>query len=269
MSASLVPPGVYVAGEASVASGAGLLEDAQGGLFALSLPGLQSVHVADHLPRQASVVFAPSGRNAVVYASGGGTIWLVSGLPATPQVEKIDLPPGHVASAATVSDRGTLVIAEGSGPAAVETLSANGTISLLTHIGAPGGMSFVALADSLLLADQAAGSAFLIEHVNSGPAIHPLNAAGLSRPVAIAGTHDGHWAVAADSADAGVVRMDLTGGTAAIKVLCACQPGRVLPLQGGGSFRINELYDGPAWTVDVTASEPHLVFVPAIAAGTP
>ena len=269
MSASVVPHGVYVAGEASVASGTGLLEDAGGSLFVLSLPGSLPVHVADHLPAPARVAFAPSGQIAVAYASGSSALWLISGLPSAPQVQTIHIAAGYAPNAAVVSDAGTIVIAEGSGPVAVETLSMNGATVPLLQVGTSGGMSFLAGADTLLLADQAANTATVLEHVSSGAAIRPLSAVGLHAPVSIAGSRDGHWAVAANGGDAAVVRMDLIGGTAAVKMLCACQPAQMLPLQGGAAFRLNGLYNGPVWTVDVTGSDPQLLFIPGIPAATP
>ena len=49
MSASIVPAGLYVAGDASVASRTALLEDGSGSLFAFNLPQPQPVHVVDGL----------------------------------------------------------------------------------------------------------------------------------------------------------------------------------------------------------------------------
>ncbi|HEY5329349.1 MAG TPA: hypothetical protein VIJ79_05660 [Acidobacteriaceae bacterium] len=51
MSASIVPAGVYVAGEASVASKTGLLEDGSGTLFAFSLPLSQPVRLGLRLSK--------------------------------------------------------------------------------------------------------------------------------------------------------------------------------------------------------------------------
>jgi hypothetical protein len=108
-----------------------------------------------------------------------------------------------------------------------------------------------------------------MRNVSTGPSIQPLTAAGLNQPVAIAGSQDNKWAIVANGGDAGVLRVDLTTGTPAAKVLCACQPSQLTSLAGGGVFRVNALYGGPVWTVDLTPATPQLLFVPAIAKGTP
>jgi hypothetical protein len=80
VSASIVPSGVYVAGEISTASSVGLLEDGTGTLFAFNLPLPQPVHIADGLPAHAQIVFASSGQTAIVYVAGGSTMTLFTGL---------------------------------------------------------------------------------------------------------------------------------------------------------------------------------------------
>jgi hypothetical protein len=111
LSASIVPAGVYVAGDASTASGAALLEDEAGSLFAFTLPLSQPTHVADGLPAGAHIVFAPGGENAIAYATGGSTMTLVTGLPAAPRAQSIALAGAGALYAATVSDAGTVVAA--------------------------------------------------------------------------------------------------------------------------------------------------------------
>jgi hypothetical protein len=269
MSASIVPAGVYVAGDASTASSTALLEDATGSLFAFDLPLSQPLHVTDNLPANAHIAFSSSGTTAIAYGVGGSSIALITGLPTTPQVKTINVPAANSLAAAVVSDAGTIVMASAGSPIAIGTLSASGQFARLTTVAAVGGLNFLPGSDSMLIADGAANTVSLVRNVSTGPAIQALTVTGLNQPIAVAGSQDNKWAIVANGGDAGVVRVDLTAGTAAAKVLCACQPTQLASLAGGGVFRVNALYGGPVWTVDLTPTTPQLLFVPAIAKGTP
>lgn len=271
VSASIVPAGVYVAGDASTAGSVALLEDGNGSLFAFDLPLSQPLHVVDGLPANARVVFAPAGQSAVVYAPGATSLLVVSGLPGNPQVQTRTS--GGPLVLAAVSDAGTVAVAQQGTPVRVGTLSAAGTFSAVASVQAAGGMSFMPGVDNLLIADSGANAAALVHGVSSGPSVQALSVtgsgAGLSQPLAIAGSYDGHWAVIADGGDQNVFRVDLTTGTPAAMLTCACQPTAVSSLTGGGTFRVNSIYGGPLWTVDTTSAQPQLLFVPAIAKGSP
>jgi len=269
VSASIVPSGVYVAGEISTASSVGLLEDGTGTLFAFNLPLPQPVHVAGGLPAYAQIVFASSGQTAIVYVAGGSTMTLITGLPATPQLQTRTVPAGGHLVSAVVSDAGTVAIVMQGTPMPVGTLAASGQFSALTTVTAAGGLSFIPGSEDLLIADSGANTATLMHNVSSGLSIQPLTVAGLNQPVAIAGSQDRKWAVIANGGDANIFRVDLTASTAATKLTCTCQPALLSSLAGGGAFRLNSLYSGPTWTVDVTSATPQLLFVPAIAKGTP
>jgi hypothetical protein len=262
MSASIVPAGVYVAGDASTASSTALLEDANGSLFAFDLPLSQPLHVADGVAASAQIVFSPSGLTAIAY--GGSTVTLVTGLPATPSVKTINV--ATAPSAAIVSDAGTVVVASGG---SVGTLSTNGQFSRLATVAAFGGFNFLPGSDDMLVADSSANTVSLVRSVSTAPTVQALTVAGLNKPVAVAASKDGKWAIVANSGDAGLLRVDLATGTAAMKLLCACQPSQLSALAGGAAFRVNALYAGPVWTVDLTPAAPQLLFVPAIGKGTP
>jgi hypothetical protein len=269
VSASIVPSGVYVAGEISTASGVGLLEDATGTLFAFNLPLPQPVHIANGLPAHAQIVFAPSGQTVIVYVAGGSTMTLIKGLPAAPLLQTRTVPAGGHLVSAVVSDGGTVAMVMQGTPMPVGTLAASGQFSALTTVTAAGGLGFIPGSEDLLIADSGANTATLMHDVSSGPSIQPLTVAGLNLPVAIAGSQDKKWAVIADGGDANIFRVDLTTGTAVTKLTCACQPALLSSLAGGGTFRVNSLYGGPTWTVDLTSATPQLLFVPAIAKGAP
>jgi hypothetical protein len=268
-SASIVPAGVYVAGEASTASSTALLEDASGSLFAFDLPLSQPLHVADGLPANAHIAFSSSGTTAIAYGAGSSTISLITGLPATPQVKTVSVPAGSSLLSAIVSNAGTIVMASSGTPIAISALSASGQLSRLSTVAAIGGLNFLPNSDSVLIADSSANTVSLVRNVSTGPVSQPLSAAGINQPVAVAGSQDGKWAIVANGGDAGLLRVDLTAATPATKILCACQPTQLTSLAGGGVFRVNSLYSGPVWTVDLTSATPQLLFVPAIAKGTP
>ncbi len=272
LSTSIVPAGVYVAGEVSRASSTALLEDGTGSLFAFDLPLPQPIHVADGLPAGAQVVFAPSGQYAVVYAPGASSVMVVSGLAATsqvqsPQVQSRAVPGGLVA--AVVSDAGNVVAAVQGTPLGIGTVSAAGLFARVATVSALGGMNFLPGSDSLLLADGSANTAALVRNVSTGPSSLALSVPGLNQPVAIAGSQNNNWAVIADGGDQNLFRVDLSGATAAVKLSCACQPTALSGLSGGAAFRVNGLYGGPVWTVDTSSATPQLLFVPAIAKGSP
>jgi len=264
VSTSIVPAGVYVAGEASTASNTGLLEDSAGTLFAFNLPLSQPLHVVDGLPAHVQISFSASGKTAIAYAAGGSSIALISGLPGSPQVKMVAVPSGATALSAVVSDGGTIALAVQGTPVQVGTLSAGGQFSALTSVVAVGGMNFLPGSEDLLVADGGANSAAVIRSVSAGASKQALSVAGLNSPVAIAGSQDKRWAVIADGGDGGVFRVDLVNGTPATKLTCACQPTLLSSLAGGGTFRLNSLYGGPVWTVDLTSAAPQLLFVPAI-----
>jgi hypothetical protein len=269
LSASIVPSGVYVTGETSVASSSALLEDATGSLFAFNLPNSQPVHVADGLPANVHAAFSSSGQTAIAYGAGSSTITLITGLPATPQIKTINVPATNPLASAIVSDAGTIVIASSGSPMSVGTLSPSGQFSRLTTVASIGGLNFLPGSDDLLIADSAANAVSVIHSVSTSPSSQPLAVTGLNRPVAVSASQDKKWAVIANGGDAGVVRIDLIAGTPAAKVLCACQPSQLSALSGGTAFRLNALYGGPLWIVDLSNPTTQLLFVPAVAKGTP
>ena len=259
--ASVVPAGVYVAGEASTAGATALLEDGSGSLLSFNLPASQPTHVLDHLAGRAQVAFASSGHTAVVFVAGSGTVSLVTGLPGSPAVKTLAVPSGITVESAAVSDAGTVVVQAGT---AIGRLSASGQVQTLATISAAGGMSFIAASDDLLFADQSANTISVVRNVSSAPALQVLSAAGINQPVAVSASLDKHWAVVANGGDQSLLRVDLTAAGATTKLACACAPTQLSALAGGAGFRVNALGSGPVWTLDVSGSNAQMLFVPAI-----
>jgi hypothetical protein len=130
-------------------------------------------------------------------------------------------------------------------------------------------LNFIPASDDLLVADKGANSATLLRSVSTSPFTQTLSATGMNQSVAIAGSRDKKWAVIANSGDSSLLRVDLTAGTAATRLVCDCKPSQLNMLAGNGMFRVNALGTGPVWTVDLSGTSPQLLFVPAIGRGTP
>jgi len=269
VSTSIVPAGVYVAGDASTASNTALLEDENGSLFVFNLPLSQPTHLADGLPANVRIAFAPLGQTAVAYTPGSSNVTLISGLPGTPKAQSISLSGSSQLLSATVSDAGTIVVASQGSSTQVGTLSANGQFSRLASITSAPSFSFLTSSDDMLLADGGANTLSLIHAVSASPSVQPLGVTGLNNPVAVSASHDKHWAAVANGSDANVLRVDLSTGTPVAKLTCVCQPSQVSSLAGNAVFRVNSLGTGPVWTVDFSGTTPQLFFVPAIGQTTP
>jgi hypothetical protein len=67
----------------------------------------------------------------------------------------------------------------------------------------------------------------------------------------------------ANSGDASVVQVDLTGAAGPQRIACACQPAVVEQLSGNGVFRFTEIGSTPTWIADITGASPSMMFIPA------
>jgi hypothetical protein len=262
---SVVPSGTYVAGAASNSSSLGLVEDQKGDLFSLDLPLSKTTLVATGLPPQAQIVFSPSGADAIVYATGGTGVTLISALTTQSQTTTaLTLPSGVKLQAAIVSDAGTVLAATQASPVAIEVFSANGQLSPVTTVAQAGGMSFLPGVEDALIADGGKNTLSLLQNVSGSPAVQPLSAPGINLPVAVASSRDRRWAVVANGGDKKILRIDLKNGAAPSNLSCACQATQLSSLAGSATFRLNDLGNGPVWTVDLSGPVPQLLFIPAI-----
>ena len=261
--AAIAPPGAYIAGAASAMTASALLEEADGSLVAMQLPNGASTRVASGMAANLLLEYAPSGRYAIAYTAGGSSIAVISGLPDKPQVQTLQSVSAGLARAA-VGDNGQVVAASGGASGlVVALLSSTGKTMTLTSVGKLGGMAMVPQQDAAIVVDAANGSVVLLHNISAAFSAQPIPAAGLSAPVGVAASQDGHWAVIANSADKSLVRVDLTGG-APLKIACACQPNQVSPLQGNAVFRATDIGAGPAWMVDASLAVPQTLFIPAV-----
>ncbi|MES2390171.1 MAG: hypothetical protein V4555_00920 [Acidobacteriota bacterium] len=253
--------GAYVFGAASAKSSIALLEAADGSLSEMALPAGAAAPIAGvKVAAGAVIAFSPSGQNAIVYAKGASSVTLLTGLSSTVQVQPIAAPSALVAAA--VSDTAQVAAVAGSGPLSLNALT--GGKGVLTSLASYGGMNFLPGGSDLLAADASSGAVMLIRNSASSPALQTFNASAISAPVAVAASGDGHWAVVANGGDASVVRIDLSGGTAALRIACACQPTELATFTGNAVFRVTTVSTGPVWMVDASAATPQALFIPAM-----
>ncbi|HEY0784836.1 MAG TPA: hypothetical protein VGD62_03135 [Acidobacteriaceae bacterium] len=275
---SVVPPGVYV--NAAVAASLALLEE-PAGFDLMTLPSGAPVRLAVPAPGTATaqIRLSPGGTSAALFVPGATTMTVVTGLSAAPaasQPGKANQIQNLTAAApiedAAVSDAGSAaVLTQQAGGMALAVLSASGRSTGTVVLKADGGLQFVGASDDLLVADAAANTLTLVRDASTLPAA-ALVATGtlLKAPLAVAASSAGRWAVVANSAEASVVRVDLTGQTQAQRVVCACKPTTAVALGSDGYFRVTTPTNAPgastpAWMVDATAATPRMLFIPALA----
>jgi hypothetical protein len=266
---SIVPAGSYVSGAASTASGFALVEDAKDTLFLLNLPSSQPTMMAASVAPGARIAFSPSGGVAIAYAQGGSSVTLISGLSAKPSVTQLGLPSGAKLGSAIVSDAGTVLVSIGATPVSIEVLTSAGQLLPVITVTKAGGMSFLRGVNDALVADRGRNTLSLLNNVSGSLAVQALSAPGINQPLAVASSSDGRWAVVANGGDNNILRIDLKNGAAPSILTCFCQPNQLSALAGSGFFRLNDLGNGPLWTVDVSGSTPELLFVPAIPIASP
>lgn len=257
-------PGSYIAAAASARSGEAILEDKAGDLDLMSVPvgsplPLSGVHVAGI----AQFVFSPSGVNAVVFVPGQNTAFLVTGLSATastqqPQVQA--LTSASAMTAAAVSDTGQVVSATGSNPTTLTLLTGNN--APVASLGGFGGIAFLPGGSDLLAVDSLHSVLTLIH--GNGAAAQTFASSSFQSPFAVAASQDGNTAVVANGGDTSVVRVDLTNAANPMRIPCACQPDRLMPLAGNAVFAMTGPGNAPAWVVDASASMPRTLFIPAV-----
>ena len=82
-------------------------------------------------------------------------------------------------------------------------------------------------------------------------------------PVGLAFSADGSKLYLASAAARSVASFDLQSGDRSA-IACSCSPASLVSM--GSLFRLSEAGPDPLWLFDAGASEPRIVFVPAIAA---
>jgi hypothetical protein len=259
---SVVPAGTYALGAASVRSSLALLQQADGSLYAMSLPSGSPQRIgAGVFPLAAQILFSPNGQSALLLTPGAPALTLITSLNGTPTIQSLPVPAALLSAA--VSDTAQVAAVSGAGPFTVAMLTgAQSPIATLTGFG---GLSFLTGSDSLLVADSATSAAAIFRNTSTAPAAQALTSAALTAPVAVAASQDGHYAIVANGSGtpATLVRFDLTGGTAPVTIACACQPSSLDALNGNAVFRLTAAGTATTWVVDASIATPRTVFIPA------
>ena len=258
---SVTTAGLYVNGAASARSSIALLQSTNGVISTMTVPqGSAEVISGATISGSVQIVFSPSGLNAVLYTPGSSSVLLITALTTAPQVQTLTAPSNFLA--ATVSDTAQVAAVSGSGPLRVALLTGN--TASLTTLGGFGGFSFLPGGSDLLIADRSTGVVTLVRNTTGTPAAQSFTASTIKSPLAIAGSVDGLWAVVANSADQSVVRLDLTGASAPLRIACACQPVQLTTLSGNAVFSLTAPGSTATWAVDASAPTPRTVFIPAL-----
>ena len=212
------------------------------------------------------VVYSPSGTAAAIYAAG--RIQVVQGLPNSPQLsfaadaaapapERAPESGGTRPAAMAVSDDGQWLLVAGQG--SVRLLDASGSTSVLFDVGRAVAVAFAAGAHRAAVLNGAGPTLEVFPDVTSAPS-QRMPVPGFTEPVGIAFSPDGKLLVAAARSGEAVTVFDVTGGTTAA-LPCDCVPTGVARM--GNMFRLTDAASGPVWMVDMSASQPRIVFVPA------
>jgi len=253
--------GLYVNGAASASSAIGLVQEADGSIDSVALPSGAAVRISGVTTAAgATILFSPSGQNAILFVPGTTNITLLTALNGNPTATGLTAPVPLLNAA--VSDTAQVAIAYGSGPIAVSLLTGNG--GQLLSLSGLGGLSFLPAGNSLLTADSATGAVTLIRNSSTSPVQQGFTAPAIQSPVAIAASQDGNYAVVANGGDASVVRLDLSGGTAPLRIACTCQPTQLSTFAGNAVFGLTAFGPLTAWMVDASAATPRTVFIPAV-----
>ena len=264
LGASVVPADLYLTAASSAASNLAILQETDGVLDLMALPSGQPTRLAATLPTGVQIRFSPSGTVAIAFLRGATSVTLLSSLTGTPAATTVAF--NAAISEAAVSDNKSVAAALGS---SIRTLSATGTGNSATTVATLGGLAFNGTTDDLLVADATANSLTLVRNSVTAPALTVIQSANLLKsPQGVGASHDGRWAVLANSGDANIIRVDLTSQTAPQSFPCSCQPALIAQLSGQGVFRVTAADSGPAWMLDASAATPRVLFIPASTAAS-
>lgn len=262
---ALFPTGAYVSGSFSAQTQTALLVDPKGNLEWMALPSLNPQIIAQQIPTGVSIAFSPRGAYAVVYAAGSASLLTLSGLPQQPTMQTVSSSAALLGAA--ISDNGTLLLAAsaGHGNASITSTGSSGARTTLATLQGYGGMAFLPGSQDFVLSDSVANTLALMH--NGSPTVLATHAAGLNQPFAVAVSQDDHWVIAADRADAKLLRIDLTGATPPAQSTCACSPNQLAALYGNAVFELAAPGAGPGWMIEADDPIARVLFIPPVRSG--
>lgn len=242
--------------------------------FAIVFDGEYKVWTAEgsqvlpgHFPSAAQVSFSSAGKSAVIYANGGSSVFVITGLPEQPKTVERAVP-GQV-SAIAVNDAGTalasIVVPGGEKLYLID--SGNPPVPIL-ELDNAGAVVFARDNQTAFVADRRSNRLWRIAGVTSSPAAQLL-VDDLSTPVAIAVSPDGTQVFAANAGSSTISVIDVAGSAPEQKLSCDCTPTALRQFADGHTFQVTEAGAGPIWILDTTGLAPRIAFIPAISRTRP
>ena len=260
--------GTAIASASPCASkGFALIADSSGAVLMMSLPTGQVSSLTGAVAKKELMLLSPSCSSALIYAPGAPTGMLITGLPLLPQIQSISLGTSGSVVGAAVGDTGSILLAglnaDGSAAVHLLTTSSNESQSLAT-MQSFGAMGFLPGGNTVVLADSGANTVTLVTEQSTGPVITQLasSAQGVSKPLAIASSADGHFAFVANGAGGPILRLDLSGVSSPVSTACACTASELLPLSGNAVFQLNDPASGTIFALDGDSRTPRALFIP-------
>jgi|HubBroStandDraft_1064217.scaffolds.fasta_scaffold05972_2 hypothetical protein len=265
MGAPLFPAGTYSTGAFAALTQSALLIDPKSNLSILTLPSQEPVLLTGNISPSSQISFSPHGGYAAVFVTGSTSLILVTGIPQSPSFSTVSS--STPIKGAALSDTGTLLVAANAAPAGVtvSATTANGTRSTLATLGGFGGMSFVPGSEDALVADSSANT--LARYHNGSATTLATGTNGLNQPFAVAASQDDRWAVAANSADGSLLRVDLTGATPPAQSKCTCSPTQLSAMNGNAVFELAPPGATPGWMIQADSPTSRVLFIPPVRSG--
>jgi len=209
------------------------------------------------------ISFSPSGNAAALYSKAEGQLQVITGLPNSPAVARI-IPrnnlPDEVRYLAVADDEVTLL--EGTAHSEIYLLPAGGSPQFLHGVGDLEGLAFVPGSSDVVAFDRDAGTAFLLQEVNSASAYLVL-AEGLSGGGGNVFLQVNRGsAIIASTNSSNLWRVDLQS----LQVQNIRLPGlpqMLQPLRTSGNYLLFYQPGQPAWILDSHGEAGAVSFVPA------
>ena len=248
-----------------------LLTSSAGDLLMMSLPTGKLTQVTDTVAPAANqkqrILLSPSCSNALIYSPASSTAVRVSGLPSSPQIQSLILTSSGTIVGAAIGDTGMVMLAtlSSDGSAAVQLLTAAGgasqTLKILQKYGA---MAFMPGGETAVLADSATNIVTVAAGLSAGSSFTQIasSAEGVSKPLAVAGSGDGHYVFVANGSGGSILRLDLSQTSAPAIIACACTASELLPLAGNAIFQLTDPAAGTIYALEGDVKAPRTVFIP-------
>jgi hypothetical protein len=261
----------YTSGAPCVLKDFALLASSAGEVVVMSLPSGKLTQVAVQAAPASSekqrILLSPSCSKALIYSPASRVGMLVSGLPSSPEAHSLNFATSGSILGAAVSDTGTTLFAtlSSDGSTAVHLLTsaevAPQTLKVMQRYGA---MAFMPGGDTALLADSATNVVTVATGLSESSSFTQLgsSAEGVNKPVAVAGSADGHYVFVANGAGGLVLRLDLSQTSAPATIACACTASELLPLAGNATFQLTDPAAGTIYALEGDAKAPRTVFIP-------